>query len=316
MKKFLCVILAAVLSLGIFAGCGSSSDNGKLKVVTTVFPEYDWVLNVLGDKKDGADVTFLLDNGVDLHSFQPTAADMVKISSCDVFIYVGGESDKWVEDALKEKHNDKMITLNLLDLLGEKAKAEEEVEGMQEDDEEEAEEETEYDEHIWLSLKNAEIFVNEIANAFAKADSKNADTYKNNAAAYNQKLDALDKEYETAVNSAKRKTLLFADRFPFLYLTKDYGLSYYAAFKGCSAESEASFETVAFLAKKVDELSLTSVLTLDGGDKKIADTVIKNTQNKNAQILELNSMQSENKKGDTYINIMERNLDVLKTALN
>lgn len=333
MKKIISVFIVTILVICSFTACNqestpsvanvSENSSHKLSIVTTIFPEYDWVMQILGDTAENADVTMLLDNGVDLHSFQPTAEDIMKISTCDLFIYVGGESDEWVEDALKEATNKNMIVINLLDVLGDSVKEEEVVEGMQPEDEEEdeeEEEEPEYDEHVWLSLKNAETLCGSIADALAEADSQNADTYKNNLENYKTQLSELDKKYEETVSSAKTKTLLFGDRFPFRYLTDDYGLDYYAAFVGCSAETEASFETITFLAKKADELSLNSVMTIEGDNHKIAETIVSNTKSKNQKILTLDSMQATTSKdvenGTTYLSIMTDNLSVLSEALN
>lgn len=344
MKKLLSVIVAAFLAVGSLTACSSAGANGKnkIKIVTTIFPEYDWVMNVLGENPAGADVTMLLDNGADLHSFQPTATDIMKISSCDLFVYVGGESDEWVEDALKEATNKDMIVINLLDVLGDKVKEEEVVEGMQGEDEdhdhedhdedhdhEEGEDhdhehhheegEIEYDEHVWLSLKNAAVLVNNISDAVQKIDPAHAEAYQKNAAAYREKLNALDAEYQAAVSSASYTTLLFGDRFPFRYLVDDYGLTYYAAFVGCSAETEASFETITFLAQKVDELSLPAVMTIEGTDHRIAETIVLSTASKDQQILTMDSMQSvttqDVEDGTSYLSIMENNLSVMKDAL-
>ena len=343
MKKFITLLLIAVLSVCALSGCGNSksseSTNGKkLKVVTTIFPEYDWVMQILGDKADKADVTMLLDKGVDLHSYQPSTADISKISEADVFIYVGGESDEWVKDVLKQAKNKNLKVINLMDVIGDKAKEEEVKEGMQAKDEHEHnkdkdhdekhdqdkehdhdKDEPEYDEHVWLSLKNAKIFTKKISDVLSEVDKDNAKTYKANYKNYAKKLDELDKKYAEAVSSAKVKTLVFGDRFPFRYLVNDYGLDYYAAFVGCSAESEASFETVTFLAKKIDELGLKHILTIEGKNHKIAKAVIENTKNKSQKILTLDSMQSTTsndvKNGATYLGIMEKNLEVLKKAL-
>lgn len=334
LKRIFAVFFCLLLAAGILGGCGkaefssisapSASQSGSkpLKIVTTIFPEYDWVREILGDKADHAEVTMLLDNGVDLHSYQPTADDIIKISDCDLFLYVGGESDGWVEDALKEATNKEMQVINLLDVLGEQAKEEEVVEGMEGEKEEEADEEEgpEYDEHVWLSLKNAETLCNAITDALEEIDPANKDAYAANAASYLEKLAALDGEYQTVVDNAARKTVLFGDRFPFRYLADDYGLSYYAAFAGCSAETEASFETISFLSGKVDELGLPCVLTIEGAQHKIAKTIVQNTAEKNPSILTLDSMQSTTStdvaNGTTYLSVMESNLDVLKQALN
>ena len=341
MKRIIPLCLALVMTVGLLAGCGkqnepAASDETRLRVVTTIFPEYDWVREILGDKADNAEVTMLLDNGVDLHSYQPTADDIVKISECDLFIYVGGESDDWVDDALKNAANKNMKVINLLEALGERVKTEEVVEGMQEEkhdhdhDHEDAdehddakehdhEEEAEYDEHVWLSLKNAQTLCSAISGVLQQIDPDNKDTYAANASAYIKKLSALDADYQAAVNAATRKTVLFGDRFPFRYLAEDYGLRYYAAFAGCSAESEASFETISFLAGKVDELNLPCVLTIEGVQHKIAETIVRNTAAKNQKVLTMDSMQSTTSKdvknGTTYLSVMEQNLSVLKEAL-
>lgn len=326
MKKIISVIIILVMLTSLFSGCSGTAqgENGKLSIVTTIFPEYDWVMNILGEKAADADVTMLLDNGVDLHSFQPTADDIIKISNCDLFIYIGGESDEWVEDALKTVKNENMISLNLMQLLGDRVKEEEEVEGMQEEEHGhehgEDEEHEEYDEHIWLSLKNASGACGIITDALCEADEENAETYKANLLEYTVKLNTLDEQYKNVVENASKKTVIFGDRFPFRYLFDDYGLEYFAAFKGCSAESEASFETISFLAEKTDELGLGCVMTLEGTDGKIAKTVIENTKSKNAKILSMNSMQSvtaaDVENNASYLEITEKNLEVLKTALS
>ncbi len=348
-KKLFFILAAAMLIAGclsVHASENTQSDpeNDGFRIVTTIFPEYDWVMNILGENPAGAEVTMLLDSGVDLHSYQPTADDILKISTCDLFIYVGGESDEWVDDALQEATNQDMIVINLLDALGDAVKEEEMVEGMQEEehkhDDEDADHDhgeedhkeddheghdheegkAEYDEHVWLSLQNASVLVNTISNAIETVDPDHADIYQANSKAYLKNMKALDDEYRTAVSEASVTTLLFGDRFPFRYLVDDYGLSYYAAFVGCSAETEASFETIVFLSGKVDELSLHTVMTIEGTDHRIAETIVRNTKTKDQQILTLNSMQSvtaeDMQNGTTYLSIMEKNLSVLKNALN
>lgn len=331
MKKVLTIVMALMIALLGFAGCGDNAqapaqdtgDDGAIQIVATIFPEYDWVRTVLGDNPAGAEVTLLLDSGVDLHSYQPTAADMLKISTCDMFIYVGGESDAWVDDAMAQRVNADMKVLNLMDIMGDAAKEEEVVEGMQAEEEEgeEAEEEEgpEYDEHVWLSLRNAQVFVNEIAKSLGEVDPDNAMYYQGNADMYNDELRHLDADYIDVFAFSSRSHLVFGDRFPFRYLFDDYSMDYYAAFVGCSAETEASFETITFLAGKVDELGLKSVLTIEGADHRLAETIVNNTTEKNQRILTLNSMQSistaDISNGATYLEIMRDNLDVFKTAL-
>lgn len=321
----LALSLALVLTLTACGGRNTASDtqpDAKLSIVATTFPLYDWTRQVLGDRVSDVELTLLLDKGVDLHSYQPTVDDLVKVGGADLFLYVGGESDEWVEDALKTAENKDMATLDMLALLGDDAREEEIKEGMEpedhhhdDEDHDEEEHEHEYDEHVWLSLKNARTFVAAIADELCELDPDHAETYNKNAAAYDEKLADLDRRYAAAVAAGTKDTLVFGDRFPFLYLAGDYGLDYYAAFVGCSAESEASFETVIFLANKVDELGLGCVMKLEGGDGKLAQTVVENTADKTAAVLELDSMQSTTSLDDDYLSVMENNLRALKDAL-
>ena len=333
MDKIVYIFIRFLLIAFILIGCGNNNataKNDKLSIVATIFPEYDWVNEILGDKVKNVEVTMLLDNGVDLHSYQPTINDIAKISDCDMFIYVGGESDGWVNDALKNAKNDKMKVINLLEVLGDSVKTEELIEGMQEEHyhhhEEITEEkheheyyEEEKDEHVWLSLKNTKILCKVIADNLSEIDPENKDIYSANVSTYIEKLSVLDEEYKKMVNGSNRKIVLFGDRFPFRYLVDDYGIDYYAAFVGCSAETEASFETVAFLSKKTDELKLPCVLTIEGANHKIAETVVANTYSKNQKVFTMDSMQSTTssdvKNGITYIFVMEKNLDILREAL-
>ena len=324
-KHTIPLLLFSLLLLWGLTACGSEpvapdgpAQGESLSVVTTIFPEYDWVQEILGEDS-AAGVTLLLDSGVDLHSYQPTAEDIITITDCDLLIYVGGESDRWVEQALQESGRQDRAVLCLMDVLGDAVKEEELIEGMETEEADASEDGPEYDEHVWLSLKNAQVLCSAIAGALSDLDPEHEDTYTANAAAYNHKLAALDGEYAAAVQSGSRNTLLFGDRFPFRYLVDDYGLNYYAAFAGCSAESEASFETVLFLAEKADELELDTVLILESSDGKIAQTIAANTASQNQQILTLDSMQSttakEGETGASYLSIMARNLDVLRAAL-
>ncbi len=317
MKKIIALCLCLIAVVSAVSGCSANTenDNGKINIVTTIFPLYEWTKNIAGDK---ADVTLLVDNGVDLHSFQPSAEDIVKISTCDMFVYVGGESDSWVDDALKEKVNKDMAVVNLLELLKNDIKEEETVEGMQEEKGEE--DEKEYDEHIWLSLRNARKCCDGICKELVSVDKKNKTSYESNNKDYSDKLNNLDNEYKTAVNSAKTKTVVFGDRFPFRYLADDYDIKYYAAFAGCSAETEASFKTIAFLADKVDEYKLNAIFKIETSDDKIAKTIRENTKSKNQKILTLDSMQNKTAKDIknkiTYLSVMKNNLNTLKEGLN
>lgn len=551
-KKTIAYTAAAAILLGLNACSESSSQQetaessaaesqndtvtGKqLSVVCTIFPEYDWVKQILGAHASHAEIIYLLDSGMDLHSYQPTAMDMAKIADCDLFVYVGGESDEWVEDALAETTNKNMQVINLMEVMGDAAKEEEVKEGMEhdhehdehdhskevstfeddevqdrplsdwegdwqsayplvldgsldeawehksedgsmtadeykdyytkgyktdysaisihdnhikftdkdgkvtesdykytgyyiqnwstgtkaamyrfeaedheagapiyiefndhiiepekaehfhirmsdesydaivdpegnwptffdaaltpdevcdevighsnededhdheedghdhEDEENEHEEdehehdheheegEVEYDEHVWLSLKNAKTLCTEIADRLSILDSANKDAYKANLDAYTAQLDKLDGDFKTLIDGASQKTLVFGDRFPFRYFVDDYGLDYFAAFVGCSAETEASFETIVFLAEKMDELGCGSIFTIENSDHKIAQTILDNTKTKNQKIAEMNSLQSVTKdqvsSGATYLSLMQANYDTLKGAL-
>lgn len=327
-------------------------NSNKISIVCTTFPQYDWVKNILGEEAEHFNVTLLLDNGVDMHSYQPAVKDIATAGSSNLFIYVGGESDTWVEDALKEAKNKDLKAINLMETLDNFVKEEEVVEGMQEErkslghsheksskekqeqtqkeshensqeingQKEAADEEPEYDEHIWLSIRNAEIMVKNIEKAIEQLDSDNAKVYQTNAENYIKKLDTLDKQYANTIQNAKYKAILFGDRFPFRYMADDYDLKYYAAFAGCSAETMAGFETVTFLAKKADELRLPVILTIENSDGRIAEAVKSNTTKKNQKILAMNSLQSVTKEqiadGITYLQVMQENLSVLSEALN
>ncbi|MGI6175982.1 MAG: metal ABC transporter solute-binding protein, Zn/Mn family [Christensenellales bacterium] len=514
MKKILSCLLAFILIAAAFSACdhqapsasdpNSATNAGKFSIIATTFPQYDWIQQILGEKIEDVELTLLLDDGVDLHSYQPTVEDIAKISSCDMFIHVGGESDAWVHDALEAATNKNMIVINMMEVLGDKVKEEEIVEGMEdshdhghgeidpddihdrplldwqgdwttiekalqsgaldeyvdhnahengndfemqksayaqrwkseyetltisdtsitfdgvsadytyigyrlvesdhggsvwygfeaqdkeagvplyiafydhgtggghdndhghEEDHDHGHESPHYhlrygnesfvaltaiegwsptyflsdatgeeiaetmsghshsheheDEHVWLSLKNAQILCGHIAEGLKKLDGANGSVYTSNTEAYNEKLAELDSAYQSTVDNATGNTLLFGDRFPFRYLVDDYGISYFAAFSGCSAETEASFETIVFLADKMDELALEHVMVIENADQSIASTVIESTESKGQNILVLDSMQSVTAQhvssGTTYLSIMESNLEVLKKALS
>ena len=321
MKKFF--FLISILVLFGFTACREKqavpSSEGKIKVLATIFPAYDWARN-LAAGSDSIYVDMLLKDGVDMHSYQPSASDIVKISTADIFIYVGGESDAWVKKALENADNDKMLVINLMESIKGFVKTEEHVEGMQESHEHEEhegeghdEEEAEYDEHIWLSLTNAIACSNEISRVFMEKDESNAQIYMANLVSYVDKLAALKQEY---INAFGEKTIIVCDRFPFLYLTDEFGIKYYAAFAGCSAESEASFDTIAFLSVKLHNLNTPTVFVTESSDKKIAKTVISSAKVKDCKITVLDSMQSttfkQAQKGADYLEIMRANLEALK----
>ena len=351
MKKYIGIGLSILVAIMMVLGCAKKESTGsseaesgssvtesssvaesnseetkKLSIVTTIFPAYDWVKQVVGDNKN-VEISFLIDKGVDLHSYQASAADIAKITDSDLFVYVGGESDDWAEDIIKENPNLKYI--NMVDSIGEAALAEELVEGMQDEEEhdhegeehaneegEHEEGEEEIDEHVWLSIKNAETIVSAIEAKLAEIDPDNKAEYEKNANDYLAKLDELDKEYKDTLSSIQNKTIIVGDRFPFRYLVNEYGIKYYAAFKGCDAGSEASFETVKFLANKMDELNMTDIFIIDGSKGDLAKTIVENTKDKNAKVLVLDSMQSTKSSDNAnYLDIMKKNLEVLKEVL-
>ena len=337
MKKYWILILSVLLALAFFSGCGkgaakpaaSHTEVKKIKIVTTIFPEYDWVKNIMGDKFSQAEVTLLLNNGTDIHSYQPTIQDMMKVSDADLFIYVGGESDQWVTKALQESRNKNRQVVNLLEVLGSKVKTEEEEENGQGGLETSAtgkspsahkdEKEPDKDEHVWLSLQNAQILCTAIAKSLSTVDPTNAPVYAANLKKYEEQLIALDKAYADVLEGKQQKVLIFGDRFPFRYLFDDYGLKHYAAFAGCSAETEASFKTIRFLAGKLDALGLHNIFTIEKSDQKIAKTIVKTTGKQDQKILALNSLQATTAKdiagGATYLGIMKDNLTVLQEGL-
>lgn len=310
MKKTIAMLLC--LLLVCLTGCGAAPKNEKITVVAAIFPEYDWVRQIIGENSNIA-LQLLVDDGVDPHSFQPSVGDMVAVANCDLLIYGGGESDGWLADARKDSKKEQIV-LELIPLLGEKAHTEEIVEGMQAEAEEE-----ETDEHVWLSLRNAAVFCRAITDALCQLDPSGKDSYQANLDDYLAKLDELDRRYQQTIAAACRDTIVVCDRFPFRYLTEDYGLTYYAAFPGCSAECNASFETVIFLAQKVEELGLPAILVTETGDGRIARSVAENAGQQNIDILTLDAMQSVSLKDAAsrdYLSTMEQNLQVLETALN
>lgn len=320
MKRIALIAAVAGLLTASLAGCSSMEipgQDGRISIVCAAFSEYDWTRE-LADGSDNVTITYLLDSGIDLHNYQPSAKDMVTISSCDLFIYTGGGSESWVDDILRDAINKDMQVLELMDVLGCSVKEEELKEGMEAEVEEE--DGPEYDEHVWLSVRNAQSFCGTICNSLCGLDPENVELYQSNLAAYDTELAALDKEYSEMAENASVKTILFGDRFPFRYLTDDYGLDYYAAFAGCSAETEASFDTIVTLASKADELMLDTVFIIESSDDSLARSIIMNSANTERNIETLNSLQSvtgaEAKNGTTYISLMRDDLETLRKVLN
>lgn len=323
------VIITVIIVMAALAGCRdnalSNAINGgtaKKSIVCTTFPQYDWIREILKERQEDFELTLLLERGGDLHSYQPSAANIAMISSADMLVYVGGESDEWVGGVLRDALNEDMIKVNLMDALGAAIREEELAEGMESRGERNAlsfGNEKEYDEHIWLSLKNAAVLTETLLEGIKRLDGTNSSYYESNAKAYIEELRELDRLYEGAVKDADVKTLLFGDRFPFRYMAEDYALGYYAAFPGCSAETDASFDTITFLAEKADGLDIHAILVIEGSSLRLAGMIRDNTRGKNQEILAINSLQSvalkDIENGFTYINAMRDNLEVLKKAM-
>ncbi len=321
MKRILSILFCFTMLLSVVSCTGAGNNTGK-SIVCTTFPQYDWTMKILGDKASEWSVTMLLDNGADLHNFQPTAEDIVTLNSSSLFIYIGGESDGWVEDVFKAG-NSGVQKIELMNVLKDELLETGHSHGDEEqtdDHEHDSSCEHTHDEHIWLSLKNAQKCCDAITDALGRIDAGNADVYKANCADYKAKLEELQQRYEETVSSAKFNTLVFADRYPFAYLCEELGITAHAAFSGCSAETEASFTKVVELAEEIDNAGLGAVAVIDSSDRKLAETVISSTKTKDQKIVELDSMQSVTREdieaGESYLAIMEKNLDALKSALN
>ena len=332
--KSIGIVLSLFLTL--LSGCTgpTTAEQDENVILCTTFAAYDWVREILGDT-DTFTCRMLVDNGVDLHSYQPSAQDIMKIADCRMLVYVGGESDTWVSDALAESGNEDIVAISLLDLVGDRALNEVELEGVEghhhhdhdneDHDHDEHGHEAEitdhddhYDEHVWLSLKNAIVCTETLADAITKLDSCNSKKYAANAKAYTGKLEALDADYQTMRDTATQTTILIGDRFPFLYLAEDYDIHYFAAYSGCSADVEASVHTVTYLTEKLQEYKLPAIYVVDNGTDSLARTIAESAD-MTPEILHLSSMQSVTKediqKGCTYLSYMEENLQMLKEGL-
>ncbi|MCL1854857.1 MAG: metal ABC transporter substrate-binding protein [Clostridia bacterium] len=310
------LLIVQLTAGGLFsiAAFGESAKASKLNVVATVFPAYDFARAVVGER---AEVTMLLSPGVESHSYEPTPQSIIKIRSSDLFLYIGGTTDVWVERVLGSIEEGTVRSVALVDCVH--VLEEEIVEGMEADPEEEHEhdgDEREYDEHVWTSPRNAQKIVLQLAEVLAEADPEGADIYRDNAAMYARKLRTLDTAYQDVVDHAVRKTLVFGDRFPFRYLAADYGLTYYAAFPGCSTETEPSVKTVAFLIDKVREEGIPVVFHIELANEKMADAICDATGAKKLLLHACHNIAvSDFEQGVTCVDLMTRNVDALKEAL-
>jgi zinc transport system substrate-binding protein len=285
--------------------------DGKISVVTTIFPPYDFVREIAGDK---VQLTMLLQPGAESHSFEPTPQDIIKVQNCDVFVYVGGESDAWVDEILESMDTSRMEIITLMDCVD--VVEEVVVEGMQEEEEEEEAEGPEYDEHVWTSPRNAKLIVRKIADVLKRRDAPGAAVYEQNAAAYMAKLTELDASFQKMISGAKRKTLAFGDRFPFRYFADAYGLDYFAAFPGCSTETECSAATIAFLVNKVRAEKIPVVFHIELSNEKIADTICEETGAKKLLLHAVHNISKRDfERGANYYDLMTHNIQNLQEAL-
>lgn len=309
MFKKICAIVAAIGTI-MLCGCKNTADNsGKIKIVTTIFPAYDFARSVFGDT---ADVTMLLKSGTESHSYDPSAKDVVKIDECDLFIYNGGESDEWVENILKSTDNvNSMKMTDAVEMLGE-----EHTEGMTEDEHGHDDHHDEYDEHIWTSPKNAALIVASIRDKAKEISPENSALFDKNAAEYIEKINSLDKRFEELL-AGEERYFVFGDRFPLLYFFKEYNLSYYAAFPGCGSETEPSAQTIAFLAKKLGESdTVKTVFYIELSNHKLADNLASESNLPTAEFHTCHNITSDDfEAGETYVSLMERNYNTLKKAL-
>jgi len=308
MKRIISVLII-IISIFIISGCSLSDDNKKT-IIATNFPAYDFAREIT--KGSDIEVKMLLKPGSESHDYEPSPKDIISISKASMFIYVGGESDEWVDDLLDSIDTSNIQIIKMIDEVN--AVYEETVDGMTI---EEDEEEEEYDEHVWTSPRNVIAISRAITDKVHKIDPENYSLYESNYSSYKFKLEELDNSFKDVVNKSNRKELIFADRFPFRYFVDDYGLGYYAAFPGCSSETEASSKTISFLINKVKEDNIPVILTIEFSNKKIANTISNET---GAKVLEFNSAHNISKEdfenGKTYLDIMNDNLKVLKEALN
>lgn len=314
--KALGITVAIIVIVCLAISCDSNkNENDKYSIVCTIFPEYDFVMNILGENSDLFDVTLLINNGTDMHSYQPTVADIAKITDCQLFVYNGSNSQNWVNNILKNINSKKTTAVSLVNELGDSLCSQ--PTDLHDHDHEH---DSDYDEHIWLSLKNAQSIVDILCREIVKIDPENSEIYRNNSEKYSSALSQLDEDFNNALETAKHNTLIFADRFPFVYLLEDYGIEYYAAFSGCTTESDAGVKTILSLSEKLKALGLPALMVIETSDQTVANTVIEQSKISGIEILTLNSCQSITKKqiddGASYIDIMKTNLDNIKKALS
>lgn len=334
-RKWIGILAVCGLLCGsLLAGCGAEraggvsedgQDDGRISVVTTIFPQYDFVRQIAGKN---VELKMLLKPGEETHSYEPTPQDIIAIQNSDIFIYVGGENDAWVEDILESMPEADMRTLKLMDCVD--TVEEEHVEGMQEqpghshEEEESHEDETEeehsvheIDEHVWTSPVNASAIVDKIKDLLVQADPENRQIYEENAEAYEAELAELDAEFRDVVDNAGRSLVVFGDRFPFRYFADEYGLDYYAAFPGCASDTEPSAATMAFLINKVKEEEIPAVLKMELSNENIANAIAEATGTEVRTFYSCHNLTAEEfEDGETYLSMMQKNVETLKEVLN
>ena len=327
-KKIICIFLVLCFTFSLFS-CSASSDkqdNGKIKILCTLFSQYDWIRNIIADT-DNIEVSLIITNGTDPHSYQPTASDIMNISNCDMLVYVGGDSDTWVKKAIERSKNQSINTVALTELDGitlhDISSASHSHEGhSHEGHSHEGHSHSALDEHLYLSLENACTAVKRLATKICDLDPENSDIYLRNASEYALKLTNLSQSLKESVEQIPEhdRFILFADRFPFVYLLSDYGIHYSAAFEGCTTDVDADFDTVIRLIHEADEHNVNYIAVTESSDASLANTVISSTKTKDQKILTFNSMQAISKtqieNGVTYLSIMQENVNQVKIALN
>ncbi len=313
MKKLLKLIFIVIfISTVILTGCSKEPEKTKMTIISTSFPGYDFSRAIIKDN-DNIEVKMLLKPGAEMHDFEPTPQDIKNIRNSDIFIYVGGDSDTWIEGILQDINKDKTKVIKLMDLVD--LVEEDIVEGME--NHEDDEEEREYDEHVWTSPINAIEITNKLKEHIIKLDKDNAELYEKNAEDYINQLKDIDSEIRNIVENGKRKEIIFGDRFPIRYFADEYGLTYYAAFPGCSEQTEASAKTISFLINKVKEDKIPVVFQIELSNGKIAKAIAKETGTKVLQYSTAHNIsQKDFDAGVTYADIMKNNIEVLKEALN
>lgn len=309
MKK----ILFAICMMFVISGCahntGIAQEEG-INVIATIFPPYDFVREIAGDK---INITLLIPPGSELHSYEPTPQDIIKIKDCDLFIYNGGSSDTWV-DIILESIDNEINTLKMIDVVT--MLEEEIIDGMQAEEDHVGHADIEYDEHIWTSPVNSKKIVSAILESLIMIDEDNSEFYTENTSAYIKELEKLDSEFRTVADIASNKILIFGDRFPFRYFTNEYNLDYYAAFPGCSEATEPNASTLTFLIDKIKSESITTVFYIEFSNRLIADSLAEATGVKTALLHSCHSVSKDDiKNGVSYISLMFQNLVTLKEAL-